>query len=104
MLQIALATLPNQTLSFRVDDDNYNFTIKETNGCMCATIVRNNEVLLSNTRLVAQEPIIPYKYLEKGTFVLDTLNEELPDWRQFGISQSLIYISAAELGAIRGGT
>jgi len=71
---------------------------------MSATVIRNNITLLSNIRLVAGMPMIPYEYLEAGNFVLTTLDDDLPDWNQFGISQSLIYVSEAELGEIRAGT
>lgn len=104
MIEIALATIPNQSFSLRLADNLYDITIKETNGCMSATIVRNNIVILSNTRIVAEFPIIPYLYMESGNFVITTLNGDLPDWTKFGISQTLIYISELELGTIRAGT
>jgi hypothetical protein len=71
---------------------------------MCATLVRNNITLLSNVRLVAQFPIIPYFYMESGNFIISTLDDDLPDWTKFGISQTLIYASEPELGSIRAGT
>lgn len=104
MIEIALVALPNQSFSLRLDSNLYNLTIKETNGCMCATIVRNNVTLLSNVRLVAQFPIIPYIYLEAGNFIISTLDDDLPDWTKFGISQTLLYVSEAELGELRAGT
>lgn len=104
MIEVALARVPNQSLSIRLENNLYNLILKETNGCMSATVIRNNITLLSNIRLVAGTPMIPYEYLEAGNFVLTTLDDDLPDWNQFGISQSLIYVSEAELGEIRAGT
>ena len=104
MIEIELTRVPNQSMSIRLDDNLYNLTIKETNGCMSCTIVRNDITLLSNVRVVAGTPIIPYGYLESGNFFISTLDDDLPDWNQFGISQSLIYISELEIGEIRAGT
>lgn len=104
MIEISLAAVPNQSFSVRLDDNLYDITIKETNGCMSATVARNNTIILSNTRLVAGFPVIPYLYLESGNFVVDTLDDDLPDWTKFGISQTLLYVSQAELSTIRAGT
>jgi hypothetical protein len=103
MIEIQLAALPSQSFSIRRDDNLYNITIRETNGCMSATVVRNNITLLSDVRLVAQFPIIPYYYLESGNFIINTLDDDLPDWTKFGISQSLFYASESEIAGLRAG-
>ncbi len=104
MILISLATIPNQSLSIRLSDHLYNIIIKETNGCMSATVVRDNITILSNTRIVAGFPIIPYRYLEAGNFIVTTLDDELPYWDKFQISQFLIYASGVELLQFRGAT
>lgn len=104
MMEIALSKVPNQSFSITFAKHFYDFTILETNGCMCVTISRDNILLLSNARLVAQSPVIPFRYLEdnEGNFVMSTLNNDLPYWDQFGITQSLIYLTATEVEAFRG--
>lgn len=102
MLEIQLAAVPNQSFSFTVDENQYDFTIKETNGCMAVTIERDNVLLLSNMRVVCDEPLIPYRYLEDGNFVITCLNDEMPYYTEFGKTQTLLYLSAVELEAIRG--
>jgi|SRR6185437_311954 len=104
MLEIDLAAIPNQALSIRLDDNQYNISIIETCGCMSVTILRNNEIIIQNVRAVGGTLLIPYRYLESGNFFIDTADNELPDYTKFGITQSLVYISQAELGAIRAGT
>ena len=104
MIEIALAAIPSQTFTIQVDGSTYNFALKATNtGIMVATIVRDNVVLLSAERLVAGYPMIPYFYLEEGNFVLTTMNDDLPYYSQFGITQFLIYASIAEIAALRAG-
>lgn len=100
--EIPLSAVPNQSLTVTLDDERLVLTLKEANGVMVADLERNGTVLLSGTRVLAGEPIIPYGYLESGNFIMLTLNDELPDWRQFQTTQSLIYLTIAEVDAIHG--
>jgi len=102
VITIQLSAIPNQSFSIRLDDHFYDITIKSTNGCMSVTIARDNIVILSNQRAVAGFPIIPYHYLESGNFIFLTQNDDLPDYTQFGITQSFVFISQSELDTFRG--
>lgn len=68
---------------------------------MCCDINCNSIQLLNGTRIVAGFPIIPYPayFQPNGNFLLLTTNEALPDYNEFGITQTLIYLSAAEITA-----
>lgn len=103
MFNLTLQPIPNQTLTTLLDGSVYDMTFKECNGAITCDITRDNVSILKGQRVVAGNPIIPYKYLEKGNFVLTTLNEELPDYTQFGASQMLVYITVADLAVIRAG-
>jgi hypothetical protein len=103
LIDIALDQLPNQSVSIRLDDNLYTIAVKSTRGVMSADITRNGTVLMTGARIVAGTPLIPYRYLEAGNFVLLTENEEYPDYTKFGSSQSLVYASAEELEALRNG-
>jgi hypothetical protein len=102
MRTIPIAAVPSQSLSIRVDNVRIVLRIKEANGVMIADVERDNTAIISGTRVLAGEPIIPYRYLEEGNFLVLTIDDELPDWREFGISQSLIYITADEVAALHG--
>lgn len=102
-MQIQIDAVPNQSFSTRLDDSRYVITLKETRGCMSATIVRDEVVVVSNARIVAGTPILPYEYQEQGNFIILTEDGDLPDWTKFGISQSLHYLSVAEIEAINAG-
>jgi hypothetical protein len=104
MLEINLQAIPNQTFSITLDSNNYDIEINAATGCVGMSIVRNNIEVVTGMRVVAGFPVIPYQYLEDGNFVFTTANDDLPDWEQFGITQTLVYVSAAELAAIRAGT
>ena len=108
MMQIPITNIPNQSLSFSADGNQYDIRIHATsdNGepgseIMAFDITIYNIVIITGIRAVAGFPIIPSIYLQNGNFVVLTNNDDLPDWNQFGISQQLMYASEAELTAIQ---
>lgn len=104
MIQIPLQNIPNQSLSIQLDENqidiNFHATqdnIDGTSGVTAIDIVINNVVIVSGMRAVFGTPIIPYIYLQDGNFAFITQGDEYPDWRQFGITQFLVYASESEL-------
>ena len=98
---VPIQSLANQQFTITLDGTNWDFTIKACAGVMAVSIKRDGVEVVTGLRAVAGMRLIPARYQEAGNFVFYTSNFELPDWRQFNISQSLIYYSAAELEAIR---
>lgn len=103
MIDIELAAIANQGLSIQLDGLFYEIDIREVNGAMAASITREGVPVVSNMRVTAGTPLLPYRYQESGNFVLLTDNEALPYWDQFGDTQFLVYVSPAELEAYRAG-
>lgn len=97
MRTIPITAVPNQSLSVQLDNLRYVLRIKEASGVMVADVERDSVTIITGTRVLAGELIIPYHYLEVGNFIILTVNDELPDWRSFGVSQTLIYLEAADL-------
>ena len=100
--QIELQATPNQSLSATLDETRYEITIKETTGVMSADIVRDGATIAQGARIAAGTPLIPYRYQERGNFVITTEGGCIPFYNQFGLTQFLIYASPAELVAFRG--
>lgn len=101
MIDIALQPVANQELSIPLEGSRYVITIKEANGAMAATIIRDDVVLVSNTRIVADGLILPYRkqWFGSGNFMMGTEAEELPYFDKFGITQFLVYVTEAEMAA-----
>jgi len=106
MQTIALQAIPNQQLTVVLDSVLYDITIRDVGGCMAADITRAGEVLVQGCRIVAGYPILPYVSLEGeyGNFAILTQSGDLPYYDQFGATQTLIFATAEEIGAIRDGT
>lgn len=101
MINISLSAIPNQSLTIQLDGFVYDLTFKETNGVMSAWIIRDNLPIVQGLRLVGNSPMLPYLYQEAGNFALLTLNNDYPDFNQFGTTQNLVYLSQSELDVIR---
>ena len=102
MIDVGIATLANQALSIQLDERFYEIELREANGVMAATITRDGVTLVSNIRVTAGTPLLPYRYQEAGNFIMTTDGEAIPYWDQFGVTQFLVYLSAAEVAAYRG--
>ena len=70
---------------------------------MVFDLEQDGTTILTGSRVLAGEPLIPYEYLEAGNFILLTINDELPSWKEFGATQKLIYLTGAEIEAIKNG-
>lgn len=101
MIIVPLAAVPNQSLSVRLDNQQYDIRIHDcTNGVMSIDLVIDEVVILTGARLIGNYPIIVSDYLENGNFILQTANYEYPYWGRFGIDQYLLYATQAEIEAI----
>lgn len=103
MQQLSLQQVPNQSFSSILDSNNWNFTLKTAQDVTVVSLTLNGNDVIDSARAVAGSFIIPAQYEEQGAgnFFFVTQNEQLPYYTQFGVTQSLIYISAAELAALR---
>ena len=107
MVIIPLQAVPNQSFSIRLAGNFYDINIwsiisdvNSLNVIAVLDLTINNVLTLSGFRAVAGFPIIPYQYLLNGNFLFLTMNDDYPDYTQFGITQSLIFASQEELEAI----
>lgn len=98
---LSLQALPNQSFSVILDGNQWNISVRDTNGTISFTLVKNGVIVVENARAVAGMRIIPSIYQEDGNFALICLNQAIPDYAQFGVTQSLVYISPTELVAMR---
>ena len=101
MIDIALAAVPNQSLSIQLDARGYVITLHQASGCVVATITRDDLTVVDGMRVTPGTALLPYRYQEAGNFILTTQDDALPDYTQFGVTQFLTYLSADELAALR---
>ena len=99
MRLVDLLAVPNQKFSATINGVLWEVTIKVARGTMLADVRRDGVDLVLGQRIVAEYPILPYRYLShQGNFAILTRDGQLPWWEEFGRSQSLIYLEPAEVG------
>ena len=99
-LIVPLEPIPNQSATIRLDARRYEITVKEMNGVMGVTLVRDGELLVSNLRAVAGFPLLPYEHLARdaGNFIFTNTDEgAIPYYVDFGSKCFLVYSTAAEI-------
>lgn len=101
MQAIPIQAIPNQAFSILLDTNQWDFEIKTTNGMVSVSLTLNGVVLIENLRAVTNGRIIPSKYEEAGNFAIIAQNQNVPDYTQFGTTQTLVYISPTDLTAAR---
>lgn len=105
MQTIDLQVIPNQQLTVVLDGILYDLTLKETNGCMSMDVTRGGVVVVQGCRCVAGQPVLPNVSMEGsfGNFAFITSAGDLPYYDQFGTTQTLVFATEVEIGAIRNG-
>lgn len=102
MQTINLVPVPNQSFTVTINGILWELTIKVANQVMAADIIRDRRLLVAGSRILADTPIIPYEYLStEGNFAIITPNGEIPWWKNFGDTHTLVYLTAEEVGARR---
>lgn len=100
---IALQAIPKQSFPVTLNGTSYIIDLLETNGCMSMNVTRAGEVVALGQRCVAGQLVLPYLSMEdgQGNFLFLTQNDALPSYDQFGLTQTLLFASNAELLAVR---
>lgn len=100
---LPIQALPNQSFTIRLGGYTWGIAIKTVRSGTVVDVSRDNDTIVSGAAAVAGFPILPYQYMEAGNFIFSTQNEEIPNWESFGVTQDLVYLTAAELEEYRSG-
>ena len=105
MNQITVDAIPNQKFTVQLDKVRYDITIKSINYVTICTIVRDGVTVCDNIRCLPNALLLPYLAMENesGNFIWLTQDDEYPEYTQFGVTQYLMYLTADEMAAYRGG-
>lgn len=98
MRVVPLASTPNQAFTATLDGARWVVRVLTITGATVVDLARDGVQLLSGSRAVAGEPLIPYRYMETGNFIFLTQGDEMPEW---SAPQTLVYLSPAEVAAAR---
>lgn len=104
MLTIDLQPIPNQRIQFAGDGQQYDIDLRTIDDVTYMDVSMNGTVLISSAPCIPQQLIVPYAYLEGagGNFVFETMNDNYPNYKNFGAGDVLLYATNAELATLRG--
>lgn len=101
MMKVPLAIVPNQSLSFPADRNFWEIHVYQAVDTMYMDINIDGKQILSATRCVGGNLLIPYDYLWNPSYGNLVFDAE-PDWEEFGITCNLIYLNNAEANVWKG--
>lgn len=96
---LALSNVADQTFTTQLDGDRYVIRVFQIPGTMACDLTKNGVVICSGQRITSGSFLIPFFAYEGkgGNFLLLTQAGDLPDYTQFGITQTLVYASYADI-------
>ena len=98
MIQIPLQAIPNQNLKYQAEDELYDITIRTTKYATHISISRDDEAIISNQILIPNSLVMRYNYdVTNGNFIFESMQDNLPDYNKFGVTQFLYYVDNSEL-------
>lgn len=106
MESIPLQAIPNQSLTYTSTEGvRYALNLRTVGDITLVDIDINGTRTISGKACVPGRPLLPYQYQEGqgGNFAFYTPNDELPYYESFGVTHDLVYVTATELTAQRGG-
>lgn len=101
--QVPLEAIPNQAFSIQLEETRYNLRFRDLGEIMSVDISIDDVEILVGHRVVSAGILIPFQYLEGsgGNFIFETELGDIPFWTKFEITQTLFYLTAAELEEFR---
>ncbi len=100
MISIPLSVLPNQSLSIRLDGVRHDLILRCLEDMMAVDVVRGGEPIVRGMRACAGTPLLPYPYQYAGNLIFVTAGGKAPWYEEFGTTQSLMYMTQAEIEAL----
>ena len=99
MITIPLASIANQSFSDSLDGTLYQLRLISRSGLTYVDIIKDDITVLTAQRAEANTFLIPYRYLEQGdgNFAFLTANDEYPTYTEFGVTQTLVYLTNDEI-------
>lgn len=101
MRVVPLAAVPNQSFTVTLNETRWSLRLTAGRGVAICDVSKSGELLLSGSRVLAGEPLIPYAYLQAGNFLFVVNGGDLPDYQKFNVSQFLVYLSDDEINSIK---
>jgi hypothetical protein len=98
MYKVDLRKVPNQELTFIVNNEVFRIQLRTIQDLTFATIFLNEKPLLYSQLCTPNNYINLYNYISaSGKFFFKCIDEEYPNYTKFGETQELLFYTEDEL-------
>ena len=98
MFTVELNKVPNQELTFIVDNNAFRVQLRTIQDLTFMTVFLNEQPLIYSQLCTPNNFVNLYNYISVGgKFYFKCIDEEYPNYKKFGDTQHLIYYTADEL-------
>lgn len=102
MESINLDAIPSQRFTATLGGNNYEIKIYSIDGNMSYDLSVNSVQIIAGFKMVNDILLLAYPHQEiNGNILLQIAEDEIPDYRRFGLSQFLFYLTEEETAAYR---
>mgnify|MGYP003643998026 FL=1 len=99
---ITIEALPSQSFTVTLGGNNYEIKIYSIDGHMSYDLSINSVQIISGFKMVNDVPLLVYVHQESnGNILLQIAEDEIPDYKKFGLSQFLYYLTETETADYR---
>lgn len=102
MLYVPLANTPNQTFSIVLNGLDYRIALRTIQDITFMSCWVNGDLLFHNQICTPNNWVNHYDYISvNGKFYFRCLNNEYPNYKSFGITQSLLFLTPDEVEKLK---
>lgn len=100
---ITLEAVDNQSFTFTGDSQRYLINLRTIDDTLYMDVTMNGASIISGAQCLPGQMVVPYAYLEGdgGNFIFNTTSGNNPQAANFGSSDTLLYVTAAEMAVAR---
>lgn len=98
MQLIDLQKIPNQAFSITLNNTDYRIAVRTIQNLTFLTVWENGEILFYNQICVPNGFVNPYNYVSNnGKLYFRCLDDEYPNYKNFGVTQWLYFLTKEEV-------
>ena len=101
MQLIELKQIPNQTFTIMLNGVDYKITVRTIQDLTFISVWANGDLLFYNQICPPNAFVNPYDYISKnGKLYFGCITSDYPNYKQFGITQNLYFLTPEEVSAL----
>ena len=101
MVNIELNNIPNQVFSITLNGMQYRIAVRTIQNFTLISVWQNGDILFYNQVCTPNAFVNPYNYVsENGKLYFRCLDNEYPNYKKFGDTQKLYFLTPDEVSSL----